>query len=91
MSHISRFLGLFREISGILGGFLDFASIKFCDFSQIARIARFNNKTLSENKVLCHYKNDSWELQTIVNQMSPNWPGPVRENPPTPPKRAPLI
>ena len=40
---------LFRDFQG----FLDFASIKCCDFSQIAKIEKFNTRemTVSENKV----------------------------------------
>ena len=36
MSH-GGFIGIFREFLGILSDLLDFASVKFCNFSQIAK------------------------------------------------------
>ena len=47
---ISRFLRIFRECLGIL----EFARVKFHDFSQIAKVAKFNNRKIKWeiNKVL---------------------------------------
>ena len=51
MSHISRVFEFAILVN--FSGFLDFASIKFRDFSQIAKLAKFN--TLEMFVLLCTY------------------------------------